>query len=96
VDPSNNSSSGDVGNRYGNKLGANVATSQEMMLASAANKMSGSCPKIVRFLVSLFNIVGGEEKRDNTERFFCRGVVFLVSSGGPSSSSPFNYSSVRN
>ena len=56
--PSKSSSSGDVGNRYVSKVGAKVATSHEIMLARAANKMSGSWPSMVRFLVSLCFIVG--------------------------------------
>ena len=83
MDPSYGSSSGDVGNRYGNKPGANVATSHEMMLARAANKMSGSWPRMVRFLVSLlFAIVVGGKKSANS------GFVTEGLSGGPLSSSP--------
>ena len=91
MDPSYGSSSGDVGNRYGNKLGANVATSHEMMLARAANKMSGSWPRMVRFLVSLlFAIVVGRKKSATIVDLVQRGSLPPLPSlsGGPSSSSP--------
>lgn len=47
------SSSGGTGNIYGSKVGAKVDKSHETMLARAANKISGSCPKINRFMAVL-------------------------------------------
>lgn len=55
----NDSSSGDLGNKYGNKKGANVDTIHEMILAMAANNISESCPKINRLPVRpLFSMLG--------------------------------------